>query len=319
MTVAPARIVSVLPSATEIIALLGLADRLTGLSHSCDAPPGCEDLPRLTATRVPTAADSATIDQAVRSDLAAAPALYTLDLAGLQAASPDVVVSQALCDVCAVSAADIDAALAHVAPRPQLINMEPATFAEVMASVRLIGTACARAAEAEAAVAALQARVAAVRARTETVPQADRPRVMMVEWLDPPFNAGHWTPELVKWAGGVPLLGAPGRPARTLDPAEIAAASPEVVVLAACGLDLPRTLEDLPHLAEWPGFAETPAARAGAIHAVDGRRYFSRPSPSLVDAVEILAHLLHPAVHPAPQGLGPDAWRREVRAPIAVG
>jgi iron complex transport system substrate-binding protein len=297
------RIVSLLPSATEIVCALGLEKELVGVTHECDFPPSVRKLPKVTRTLIPSDASSAEIDRLVRERLRTDRALYTLDLPVLEELRPDLIVTQALCDVCAVAEEEVRAAACTLPGRPAVLNLEPQTLADVLAAIRQV----ARAAGAERAgddlIAALGARVAAVASRTAAIER--RPRVALLEWLDPPFSCGHWNPELVRLAGGVEGLGKEGRPSRTLSWDEVLAWEPEVVFIACCGFGTERTLADLPALWLIPGWRNLPAVRAGRVYVTDGSHYFSRPGPRLVDSLEILAHALHPEIHPLPAGLAP--------------
>lgn len=295
------RIVSLLPSATEIVCALGLEEHLVGVTHECDFPPSVRRLPAVTRTLIPADATSGEIDALVRARLTTGGALYTLDLPVLEALRPDLIVTQALCDVCAVAEQEVRAAACALPGGPRVINLEPQRLADVFAAIRQVARAAGVEAAADIVVARLEARVAAVTARGAGI--ARRPRVALLEWLDPPFCCGHWSPELVRLAGGVEGLGREGHPSRTLEWDEVRAWAPEVVVIACCGYSVERTLRDLPALWRLPAWDGLPAVRAGRVYLVDGSHYFSRPGPRLVDSLEILAHALHPDVHPLPRGL----------------
>ncbi|MEM1116604.1 MAG: cobalamin-binding protein [Bacteroidota bacterium] len=288
------RIVSLLPSATEIVAALGLADRLVGVTHECDWPPEACGLPAVTQTLIPHDATSAEIDALVRERLETQAALYTLDDDRLEALEPDLIVTQALCDVCAVAEAEVAAAACRLPGAPRVVNLEPMTLAAVLDSLRVVGEAAG--VDAEAVVEALAARIEAVR---QSVAGRPRPRVAMLEWLDPPFSAGHWNPELVEIAGGEEVLGQTGEASRTLSWDEVVAARPEVVVVACCGFEVERALEDVGVFEAVPGWEDVPAARDGRVFVVDGSGLFARPGPRLVESAELLAHLLHGASMPA--------------------
>ncbi len=304
----PMRIVSLLPSATEIICALGLQDQLVGVTHECDHPPSVRHLPKVTRTLVPVEASSGEIDRLVRAKLDQRRALYSLDMDVLAGLRPDLIVTQALCDVCAVAEAEVREAACTLPGQPRVLNLEPTTLLQVLDSMRTVGEAAGCESRARTALAAIQGRIDAVAARSARL--TSRPRVVLLEWLDPPFSCGHWSPELVRLAGGHELLGQEGERSRTLSWDEVLAARPEVVLVACCGFSTERTLQDLPLLFAVPGFEQTPAAREGRIYVVDGAQYFSRPGPRLVDSLEILAHALHPSVHPLPAGL-PAAQRVE--------
>ncbi|MCS7047143.1 MAG: cobalamin-binding protein [Gemmataceae bacterium] len=295
------RIVSLLPSATEIICVLGLEDRLVGVTHECDYPPFVRKLPKVTQTLIPHDATSCRIDELVRERLRGRKALYTLNFPLLASLAPDLIVTQALCDVCAVAEEEVEAAACALPGRPRVVNLEPTTVAQVLASIAQVAAATGTEERAAVVVRSLQNRIEAVAGRSRALRQ--RPRVVVLEWIDPPFSCGHWTPELVRLAGGVEGIGREGRDSRRLDWREVVAWQPEVLVLACCGFTIERTLQDLPILRRNPYWAELPCVRRGRVYVVNGSDYFSRPGPRLVDSLEILAHALHPAVHPLPPGL----------------
>ena len=294
------RIVSLLPSATEIVCALGLGDDLVGVTHECDFPAFVRDLPKVTTTLIPHDATSGQIDALVREQLATEQALYHLDLPTLTTLAPELIVTQALCDVCAVAAAEVTDAACRLPGNPPVVNLEPMTLDEVFDAITAVGAAANRVAEAAEVVAGLRARVDAVAARTEAVPDEERPRVAFLEWIDPLFNGGHWNPELIHLAGGLDVLGAPGVASRTVTWQQVVDAAPDVVFVACCGYPTARAVEDLPVLHATPGWEDLPAVRTGRVYVSDGNAYFSRPGPRLVDSLEILAHALHPQVHPTP-------------------
>jgi iron complex transport system substrate-binding protein len=295
------RIVSLLPSATEMICALRLEDQLVGVTHECDYPTSVQRLPKVTRTLIPTEASSGEIDRLVRERLQSERTLYSLDLPVLQELRPDLIVTQALCDVCAVAEDEVRAAACVLPGGPRVINLEPQTLSQVLASIRQVATAAGANWFAEEVIGELTARVEAVIMRTARVQR--RVRVALLEWLDPPFSCGHWSPELVRLAGGIEGLGHEGRPSRTLRWDEVLAWQPEVVFIACCGFSVERTLSDLPALQSIPGWQEVPAVRSGRVYVTNGSHYFSRPGPRLVDSLEILAHTLHPDVHPLPSEL----------------
>ena len=297
------RIVSLLPAATEIVAALGLADRLVGRSHECDEPASVATLPALTAPRIDAAGTSRQIHDAVGRALAEPPAgsanaLYTLDAARLAALNPDLVLTQAACDVCAVATADVRAAVSEMSVPPRVLELSPATLADVYADILTVGAATGTLAKAREVVARLRARVASVACRVRAdARQAEAcPTVSIIEWLDPPMAAGNWVPELVVLAGGRDLLGTAGAHSHWITWDDVIAADPDVVILVPCGFTLDRVVAE----------AETPAIRnrlkmlrafrTGRVYAVDGHHLFNRPGPRLVDSLEVLAELLHPGL-----------------------
>ncbi len=308
------RIVSLLPSSTEIICQLGLGDALVGVTHECDYPPFVTELPKVTRTLIPHDASSREIDELVRERLKTQRALYTLDLPTLERLRPDLIVTQALCDVCAVAEAEVTAAACSLPGRPRVINLEPTSLDEVLTTLRMVADAAGVSDRANAVIGALQQRIDSVAARSMRV--TERPRVVVLEWLDPPFSCGHWTPELVQFAGGDEVIGRAGQPSRTLTWDEVIAAQPDVLFVACCGFSLERTLVDLPGRCSRPGWANLPAVKTEQVYVTDGNAYFSRPGPRLVDSLEIIAHALHPDLHPLPSGLPPA--RRLTRAELGT-
>jgi len=299
------RIVSLLPSATEILALIGLGDQLVGVSHECDYPPGVRNLPHVTRSAIGGGLPSREIDRLVREQLATEKALYHLDLDLLQELEPDLIVTQALCDVCAVAASEVDAAACLLPGNPGVINLEPMSLKAVFDTIAHVGEVTGHASQARRALAGLEARVARVREIGDAVPADKRPRVAFLEWIEPLFNAGHWTPELIRYAGGLDVLGSKHQPSHTLRSEDLMAAEPEVLVVAQCGFTMARTEQDLPLLTALPRFERLPCARDGRLYYTDGNAYFSRPGPRLVDSLEILAHTLHPQRFPLPDHLPP--------------
>ncbi len=290
------RIVSLLPSATEMLCALGLEDELVGVTHGCDYPPGVARLPRVTSTGIPLDATSAEIDRLVRERHAEGLPLYDLDAALLTRLRPDLLVTQGLCDVCAVPDATAWDVACGLPGQPAVVSLAPRSLADVFANILELGYLTGRQAEALRLVRELRGRVDAVRERTEPLPE--RPRVSLIEWLDPLYACGHWTPELVALAGGREGHGQPGAASRVLEWQEVEVWRPEVMVLACCGMDLAETSRQFKLIADRPGFAGLPCALRGRVHAVDGDAYFSRPGPRLVDSLELLAHLLNPGLFP---------------------
>lgn len=310
MHTAAHRLASLLPAATEIVAALGLADRLVGRSHECDEPASVATLPALTAPRLDPAATSRQIHDAVGRALAdaaggqaASNALYTLDTARLAALAPDLVLTQAACDVCAIAAADVRAAVRTMNVPARVLELSPATLADVYGDILAVGAATGTLAKAREVVARLRARAASVACRVRAGQRQDgarqaeaRPTVAMLEWLDPPMAAGNWVPELVALAGGHDVLGKPGAHSRWITWDDVIAADPDVVILVPCGFTLDRVVAE----------AETPAirnrlkmlraCRAGRVHAIDGHHLFNRPGPRLIDSLEVLAEILHPGM-----------------------
>ena len=290
------RIVSLLPSATEIVCALGLDDRLVGVTHECDYPASVRKLPKVTRTLIPTDATSAEIDALVRDKLGAQSALYTLDMEMLERLQPDLIVTQALCDVCAVAESEVRNAACLLPTGPGVVNLEPETLDEVIACVSQVADAAGEPGRANALVPRLRARVDAVVSRSRSI--AVRPRVALLEWLDPPFSTGHWNPELVQLAGGEDGLGRPRQKSVTLDWEQVIDWRPEVVLVSCCGFTTERAIQEAAVLRGVGGWDDLPAGRDGRVYVTDGTAYFSRPGPRLVDSLELLAHVMHPDLHP---------------------
>jgi iron complex transport system substrate-binding protein len=281
------RICSLLPSATEIVFELGLGDRLVAVSEECDFPAEARLLPRVTASRIDTTAlDSRAIDDAVRAAVAGGRSLYAVDGDTIERLAPDVILTQDLCEVCAVSSGDV-AALCPVDAR--IVSLDPRTLAEVADSVRTLGRELGAEERARDVAATFEETIARIRS---AVADRDRPRVFVNEWLEPPYAAGHWVPEMVDAAGGEEIFGLVGQPSRPTTWAEVLAREPELVVLAACGYDAARIVSE----ARATGLPDLPCR----VVAVDANAYLSRPGPRLADGVVQLAHLLHSEVVPDP-------------------
>ena len=287
------RIASLLPSATEIVCAVGARAGLVGVSHECDYPAGVEELPALTRVRKELPTASGAIDRSVRAILADAVAVYEVLVERLDEAAPEVVVTQDLCDVCAVSLDDVQAALRELGGKDAtVVSLKPTRLAEVWEDVRRVGTAVGRAREGEEVAQALAARCAEVGARATRL--EERPAVLTVEWLDPVMVGGTWMPELVELAGGRALVTEAGQHAPTLGPEELRALSPDVVLVKPCGFGLERTEDELDLLREKLPWDAWPATQAGRVFVADGNAFFNRPGPRLAESLEILAACVHP-------------------------
>jgi iron complex transport system substrate-binding protein len=284
------RIVSLVPHATELLFALGLGEEVVGVTHECDYPPAALELPRVTRDALPAGLSAGEIDAAVRERTLAGESIYELDADLLAELEPDLVVTQALCPVCAVSYEDVASLAQELPTRPRVIALDPKTLGETLADVRTVAEATGRRREGVELVARTGGRIDRVKL---AVRGAARPRVAAVEWLDPVFVAGHWTPQLIELAGGEDVLGLPAEPSRTATWAELAAAQPDVVVVMPCGYDAPRAHEEaLAHARQLRSLG------AEQLFAVDAAAYFSRPGPRLVDGLELLGALLHPELFP---------------------
>jgi iron complex transport system substrate-binding protein len=274
---------------------LGLGDSVVGVTHECDYPPEAAELPHLTRSVVPEGLHPADIDREVRARTERGEAIYELDRFELEELEPDLIVTQAVCAVCAVSYDDVVAIAEEMDRPPQVLSLDPTTLGEVLADVRRLAEAAAAAEAGEALLEQLADRVDAVTGATE---DAEPVSVAALEWLDPVYIGGHWVPQLVEMAGGVDALGLPGEKSRTATWDEVAAAQPEVVVAMPCGYDAGRAAEEAEAYAE-----QLASLGARQVVAVNASAYFSRPGPRLVDGLELLAHLLHPERFPEPLGV----------------
>jgi iron complex transport system substrate-binding protein len=285
------RIASLVPSATEMLFALGLGDDVVAVTHECDYPPGAEQLPHLTRSVVPEGLDAAGIDLAVRERTGRGESLYELDEDELAGLDVDLIVTQAVCEVCAVAFDDVRAIAERLPTKPQVISLDPSTLGEVLADVPRLAEA-ARVPEAgERLVAEAGERLEAVERAVEG---AARPRVVALEWMDPLFVGGHWVPQMIELAGGEDALGMPGERSRTAEWGEVEAAAPDVVVSMPCGYYAEQAAAET---VRWRRHLAQVGAR---VFAVDAAAYFSRPGPRLVEGVELLGHLLHPELVPAP-------------------
>jgi iron complex transport system substrate-binding protein len=289
------RIVSLVPHATELLFALGLAPELVAVTHECDYPPGARALAQVTRDVLPSRLNAAEIDAAVRERTLGGQAIYELDREALAALEPDLIVTQALCPVCAVSYDEVAELARELPSHPRVIALDPKTLGETLSDVRTLAEATGRRDQGVELVQRAAARTDRVKLAVRERP---RPRVAALEWLAPVFLAGHWTPQLIELAGGEDVLGLPGEPSETASWEAIAAAEPEIVVVMPCGYDAPRAhAEALAHAEE---FAALDAER---IVAVNASAYFSRPGPRLIDGLELLAHIFHPDCLPeAPAG-----------------
>lgn len=287
------KIVSLLPSATEILFAIGAQNELAGVTHECDYPPQARELPQLTSSALPDAAHPAEIDRHVRRALHGGSSLYHLDAEMLERLQPDLIVTQELCEVCAVSYALVDRAARRLESDPRIISLEPSSLDDVFSNIMTLGDLTGHSDRASVLVAALRERIARTRASVlGSERRAEPARVLVLEWTDPPMSGGHWTPGLVELAGGIPVLCHPGQNSQTLDWESIAREDPDDIIVAPCGFDLPRTrqaVDDLRRNSHWNGLR---AVREGRVHLVDGNAYVNRPGPRLVDTVEIFAELI---------------------------
>ena len=287
------RVVSLVPAATEIACAIGALADLVAVTHDCDFPASVRSLPRVTSATIPVGATSRQIDTLVRAATSRNESTFHLDAGALRDAAPDVILGQTLCAVCAVTLDQVPRSL----PRePRIVPLEAATLEGMYDDIARVGNALGRARQAQRLIASLRERVDVVR---EAVAGRARPRVACIEWVDPPFNGGHWVPEQVALAGGADVLGEPGTRSRELGWDEVRAARPDIVVVMPCGWDARRAEHEARAI---------PDLRARVV-AVDGNAYFSRPGPRLIDGIELLGSLLHPEAVAAPLGAAVIAVR----------
>ncbi|MEA2362099.1 MAG: iron complex transport system substrate-binding protein [Thermoleophilaceae bacterium] len=285
------RIASLVPSATEMLFALGLGDRVVAVTHECDYPPAAEQLPHLTRSVIGEGLDAAGIDLAVRERTSRGESLYELDEHLLADLEVELIVTQAVCEVCAVSFDDVRAVAERLPTNPEVIALDPSTLGEVIADVPRLADAAGVPEAGERLVAEAGERLEAVERAVEG---AARPRVVALEWMDPIYIGGHWVPQMIELAGGEDALGLPGERSRTAEWGEVEAAAPEVVVSMPCGYYAEQAAAET---VRWRKHLAQVGAR---VFAVDAAAYFSRPGPRLVDGVELLGHLLHPELVPAP-------------------
>jgi iron complex transport system substrate-binding protein len=289
------QICSLLPSATEILYALGLADSVAGVTHECDFPPEAARKPPLIRPRVDPKAHPAVIDRQVTELVSRGESIYTLDADLLASLAPDLIITQDLCHVCAASPDDLATALTRFSKRPKVLSLSPQSLAGVWDDIRRIGEATGRRRDAQALSITLEQKVAAIEAK---VARASRPRVLCLEWMDPFYIGGHWVPEMVAKAGGEDVLGRPGQPSFRATPEEIAKAEPEIIIVMPCGHAAACAAAEF-DAKKLPAFwKDLPAIRSRRIFAVDANSYFSRSGPRLADGVALLAYIFHPDVMP---------------------
>lgn len=301
------RVVSLIASATEIVAALGFADQLVGRSHECDFPASVTRLPVCTEPKFDVHGTSAEVDRRVKSVLQDATSVYRVHADLLKELRPDVIVTQSHCEVCAVSERDVEEAVcAWLGTRPRIVSLHPDALADVWEGVRQVAQALDVPERGEGLVRQLQERMAAIAARARALPQ--RPTVACLEWLDPLMAAGNWMPELVAMAGGTDLFGAAGKHSPWMTWEQLRERDPDVIIALPCGYDLPKTREEIRPLTGRPEWGELGAVRGGRVYLTDGNQFFNRPGPRLVESLEILAEVLHPgAFRFGHEGVG---WQR---------
>lgn len=292
----PPRVVSLLPAATEIVAALGALDQLVGVTHECDHPAAAMHLPRVTASVIDRDAPSRTIDADVRALASVGAPVFTLDATLVASLAPDVLLTQSVCDVCALPESEVDRAVASLAVAPAVVSLGGTTLDGVWDDVRRVGDAIGRRTAADALIDSLIARMRRVH-ETLKAARAPRPRAAVIEWLDPLFAAGHWSPELVRRAGGIDVLAQPGMHSLQVDVDTVRTADPEVLLFAPCGFDVSRAAREAEALLTTDAWRW---ARDRTAWAIDGNSLTSRPGPRLVEAIEVLAAIFAPDLFEAP-------------------
>ena len=298
------RICSLLPGATEVVAALGLAHHLVGISHECDYPSEVRNKPVMVRPTIDSERTSSRrIDDQVKVAVHSGRSLYALDEMLFEHAHPDLVITQGLCDVCAVTPNQLQRVLRTLPSSPDVLTLNPNRLDHVLSDVERIGTAVGKAADAQRLVSSLRSRLAAIRDQVGLA--STRPTVACIEWLDPLYAAGHWVPEMVQWAGGRDALGTTGAPSEPITWERLVIAEPDVLVLMPCGFSAERTAGEAKSLMSSQDWRRLPAVRNGRIYAVDAVSYFSRPGPRLIEGVAQLAALCHPSLfgHAVPPGV----------------
>ncbi len=321
------RIVSLLPSATEIVCALGLRDRLVGVTHECDFPESVRELPRVTGSRIPAGVASGEIDRLVSSQVGGGESLYSLDAAALNTLAPDLIISQTLCDVCAVAESEVTAALRGLPSRPRVLYLEPTRLEDVFESIQQVARAAGVESAARPLVLSLRQRLARLRPEAPehggpvggatrsgidvrvgrgdvAASRGGPPRVVVLEWLDPLFTCGHWTPDLVAACGAIEPLAGSGERSRRIEESDLIAADPDALLIACCGFDVARTMADVPAFLARSGVSGLRCVRQRRVFVVDGSQYFSRPGPRLVDSAELLCHAVFPGRIDRPASAG---------------
>jgi iron complex transport system substrate-binding protein len=288
------RIVSFLPSATEMVYALGLEDQLAAVTHECDYPAEARSKPVIVGNVLPIESmNQSEIDEAVAERIRNGLSLYQIDEDLFRKLAPDLILTQNLCQVCAPSGNEVSQVLGLLAKRPEILWMSPKSVAEIFANLNDLGVATGRASEAERLILTAREKLQRIVAATREI--NPRPRVFCMEWLDPVYCSGHWVPEMVEMAGGIDRLGQPQADSIRISWDDVVALAPEVFIVTPCGFNLEQVIKQAANLANYPGWFDLPAVREGRVYAVDANSYFARPSPrAVVEGTELLAHLIHP-------------------------
>ena len=301
------RICSLLPGATEIAFALGLGDNVVGVTHECDYPAEARQKPIVVRSLIDSnRMTSLEIDCWVSERLRSNKGLYIIDEERLRAAAPEVILTQGLCDVCAIDYDEVVVASESLPNKPKIVSLTPNCLTDVLDDVARVGEATGQRPKAETLVQALEQRISSVRERAAI--SSAHPPTACLEWFNPIYAAGHWIPEMIEIAGAEDVLGRRGEPSKKVEWQRIRESAPEIIVLMPCGFDIQRTLQEAVVLEQNAGWHELPAVKAGRVYAVNAHAFFSRPGPRLVDGLEILAHISHPEIFPLQPS--PDALRR---------
>jgi iron complex transport system substrate-binding protein len=297
------RIVTTLPSATEIVALLGLQNELVGITHECDYPPEVRSKPIVMRSVFDSSGmTSRAIDDAVLERVTKGNSVYEIDEPLLRSLAPDLIITQELCEVCATPLREVSKTIAHLDPKPRILSLAPHNLEEVLEDVLRVGSATGRLDRAKMVVSCLQSRITNVRKRCNDS-GITRPSVFCLDWLDPVYCSGHWMPELVDYAGGKEVLGRQGEPSTVVEWESVLQADPDVIFVTVCGYDVQRTLSEISTLTQKPGWSSLQAVKDGRVFVLDSPAYYSRSGPRLVDGLDLMAFLLHPELFPEYQPL----------------
>jgi len=293
------RIVSLLPSATEICYALGLQDSLVGVTHECDYPADAATKTVVVESCFPNdCKDMAPgeVDSKIAEAIITHTPVYRFKPGAMEAAKPDIILAQGLCDVCAVPYKFVIEEIRKLRGNPQVMSLDPRDLTGILTDIRRVGELCGKVDEAGAVVDSLEERVGEVAGPTRDLPASKRPRVAVIEWTDPIYVGGHWVPELIELAGGIDVLGVLGEPSQKVEWSAVVASKPDVVIIAPCGYDIPRAKAELPRLQALAGWNDLPAVKNGCVYYLDANATLSRPGPRMVDALEDIAQMLHPEI-----------------------
>ena len=287
------RIISLLPAATEIICALGLEHRLVGRSHECDYPPGISNLPICSSAKFLPGSDSAQIDRQVKEILSESLSIYTLDRDLIKSLAPDVIITQAQCEVCAVSLKDVELALSDLLDKKcQIISLQPNGLDDVYRDIRMIAGKLSVENAAEELLELSDERINIIRHKLKFI--AEKPTVACIEWLSPLMIAGNWTPEIVEIGGGLPVLTEAGKHSSYITFQDIIIADPDIILIMPCGFSIQRTLQEIGLMLDTPGWADLKAVKTHRVYIADGNQYFNRSGPRMTDSIEIMAEIINP-------------------------